>query len=138
MTEMNVATFATRFANGDFDANDRSTQIGAGWYDWFCKDTSLAAKTAKLGKKVIQLMKSGKIDPVNNYVWFKNNCPMNGSLYDDIRFADGKTGDVIYTIIPSNGHNANKGRAEVWGRENNFASPLVEGTWKDVKKFFGV
>ena len=138
MTDMNVATFATRFTNGDFQLNDRTTQIEAGWYDWFCRDTSLAAKTTKLGKKVIQLMKSSKIDPINNYVWFKNNCPGDGSLYDDLRFADNETGDVIYTVIPSSGHTTNKGRAEVWGRENNFAGPLVEGTWKDVKQFFGV
>jgi hypothetical protein len=83
-------------------------------------------------------MKSSKIDPINSYVWFKNNCPGDGSPYDDLRFSDIETGDVIYTVIPSNGHNANKGRAEVWGRENDFAGPLVVGTWKDVKQFFGV
>lgn len=138
MTEMNIATFAERFLRGDFDLNDRKTQIEAGWYDWFCRDTSLAAKTQKLGKKVLQLMKSSKIDTQKNYVWFKNNCPMNGSLYDDFRIADIETGDVIYTIVPASGHNAEKGKASVWGRENNFQGPIVSGSWKDIKAFFGV
>ena len=138
MTKMNIATFALRFLVGDFANPDRKTQIDAGWYDWFCRDTSLAAKTQKLGKKAIQLMQSEKIDIHKNYVWFKNNCPMSGNLYDDLRIADIETGDVIYTIIPANGHTFVKGKAEVWGRENNFVQPLVSGTWKDVKTFFGV
>jgi len=46
-----------------------------------------------------------------------------------------ETGNVIYTIVPRSGHT---GKAEVWGRENNFDGPLVQGKWKDVKTFFGV
>jgi hypothetical protein len=49
-----------------------------------------------------------------------------------------ETGDVIYTIIPSCGHEREKGQAQVWGRENNFQEPLVAGNWKDVKTFFEV
>lgn len=135
MTGMNIETFATRFLRGDFDLNDRKVQIEAGWYDWFCRDTSLAAKTQTLGKKVLQLMKSNKIDTEKNYVFFKNNCPMRGSLYDDFRICDMETGNVIYTVVPRCTHS---GKAEVWGRENNFQEPLVSGSWKDVKAFFGV
>lgn len=135
MSNMNIATFAVRFLRGDFDLNDRKTQIEAGWYDWFCRDTSLAAKTQNLGKKVLRVMKSSKIDIEKNYVFFKNNCPMRGSLYDDFRICDIETGNVIYTVVPRCTHS---GKAEVWGRENNFQEPLVAGSWKDVKTFFGV
>jgi hypothetical protein len=135
MTNMNIDTFAARFLRGDFDLNDRQTQIEAGWYDWFCRDTSLAAKTEKLGRKVLQLMKSTKIDSEKNYVFFKNNCPMRGGLYDDFRVCDMETGDVIFTIVPRCTHS---GKAEVWGRENEFKGPLVQGTWRDVKTFFGM
>lgn len=138
MTEMNIATFAERFLRGDFNDTSYLTQIEAGWYDWFCRNTSLPAKTQKLGKKVLQLMKSSKIDIEKNYVFFKNNCPVYGSLYDDFRICDLETGEVIFTITPSSGHDVNKGRAEVWGRENNFSNPIVSGSWKDVKTFFGV
>lgn len=132
---MNIATFAVRFLRGDFDLNDRKTQIEAGWYDWFCRDASLEAKTRKLGQKVLQLMKSSKIDVEKNYVFFKNNCPMSGGLYDDFRICDMETGNVIYTVVPRCTHS---GKAEVWGRENNFQESLVAGAWKDVKAFFGV
>jgi hypothetical protein len=138
MSNMNINTFAIRFLRGEFLGTDVKTQIEAGWYDWFCRDTSLKSKTQALGKKMLQLMKSDKIDTDKHYVWFKNNCPMYGRLYDDFRIADMETGDVIYTIIPSCGHEREKGQAQVWGRENDFQGPLVTGTWKDVKAFFGV
>jgi hypothetical protein len=138
MSNMNINTFAIRFLRGEFLGTDVKTQIEAGWYDWFCRDTSLKSKTQTLGKKMLQLMKSDKIDTDKQYVWFKNNCPMYGRLYDDFRIADMETGDVIYTIIPSCGHEHEKGQAQIWGRENDFQGPLVTGTWKDVKAFFGV
>lgn len=135
---MNINTFALKFLRGEFDDSAVNIQIYAGWYDWFCRDTSLKSKTQSLGKKMLQLMKSDKIDTEKQYVWFKNNCPVHGRLYDDFRIADMETGDVIYTIIPSCGHDGEKGQAKVWGRENGFSEPLVAGTWKDVKNFFGV
>jgi hypothetical protein len=46
-----------------------------------------------------------------------------------------ETGNVIFTIVPRCAHS---GKAEVWGRENNFNEPLVQGTWRDVKTFFGM
>lgn len=138
MNNMNISTFAQRFLAGDFDGSDRKTQIEAGWYDWWCRDTSLVNKTKNLGKKVIQIMKSSKVDCEKNYVFFKNNCPGHGNLYDDFRICDMETGEVIYTVVPSSGCSSSKGMSEVWGRENNFNEPLVEGSWKDVKSFFGV
>lgn len=134
MSNMNINTFAIRFLRGEFLASDVKTQIEAGWYDWFCRDTSLGAKTQNLGKKVLQLMKSTKIDIEKNYVFFKNNCPGRGSLYDDFRICDMETGDVIFTVVPRCSHS---GKAEVWGLENGFNEPLVSGTWRDVKAFFG-
>lgn len=135
---MKLSEFSEKLVRGDFDFGDTKTQIGAGWYDWFCRDTSLVRKTKVLGKKVTTLMKSKRIDSETMYVFFKNNCPVYGSLYDDFRFCDIKTQTVIYTVIPKNGHNSNKGVSEVWGAENNFEEPLVAGSWKDVKAFFGV
>lgn len=106
------------------------------WYDWFCKDTSLPNKTAQLMPRVRKIVKLNNGKRFNNdtcYTFFKNNCPCCGSLYDDFRICDIETQDVIYTVVPKSGHT---GMAELWGRENDFNEPLVEGTWKDVCDYF--
>ena len=135
---MTLTTWIGKYVGGEFQDTDVRTQCKAGWYDWFCKDSSLSAKTEKLGRKVLQIARSTKFNNDKVYVFFKNNCPLEGTLYDDFRICDIDTGDVIYTITPANGHKSDKGKANVWGRENTFEEPLVEGTWDDVKKFFGV
>ncbi len=127
------------FQDGEFNAPDVTTQIAAGWYDWFCEDSSLCNKTKKLYPKVIKILEADRgrrIDGKSTYVWFKNNCPCVGSLYDDFRFADTKTGDVLFTITPSSGHKVDKGQASLWGKENNFSEPLVTGTFADIVKWF--
>ena len=86
------------FLNGQYDATDVKAQILAGWYDWFCKDSSLVNKTKKMGNIIKQVKDGGKVNLKDWYVWFKNNCPLNGPLYDDFRFARLETGDVQLTI----------------------------------------
>ena len=132
---MPLSVWLDEFACGKFLSSNVHTQIRAGWYDWFCRDTSLAKKTEKLGPMVTRVAASSKIDIDKSYVFFKNNCPMNGPLYDDFRICDLDTGDVQYTVIPRSGHS---GKAEVWGAENKFDGPIVKGTMRDVYKFFGV
>ena len=124
-----------KFENGEFDSPNVHVQISAGWYDWFCKGESLARKTRALAPKVLKISKSKKIDLDKVYIFFKNNCPLDGPLYDDFRICDIESGDVIWTITPKSGHT---GLAEVWGNENNFEEPIVEGSIKDVYTYFGV
>ena len=106
------------------------------FYDWFCKDTSLATKSKTLINKFKQISTSTKFDLAKTSLLFKNNCPGVGTLYDDFRIIDAITRDVMYTVIPSSGFTSNKGKSEVWGKENNFEQPLITGTWKEVKEFF--
>lgn len=106
------------------------------WYDWFCRESSLENKGKKLLQKLRAIADSKKFDNDKSYVFFKNNCPCDGSLYDDFRICDIETGDVLYTVIPSCGHKYSKGKAQVWGRENVFAEPIIEGTWREVKSWF--
>ena len=112
------------FLEGSFDEADVKTQIDAGWYDWFCKDSSLVKKTKKMGNIIKQINGHGKVDLQNWYVWFKNNCPLNGPLDDDFRFADLKTGDVIFTIQINCCWNKHK--YAVYGR-----TPDGEGHWDE-------
>lgn len=134
MANMTLNTFIQRFNAGDFEAGDFDIQVEAGWYDWFCLDSSLANKTKKLGKKVRQISESPKFDSDKVYVFFKNNCPMWSGLYDDFRICDMETGNVLFTVIPACSAYDNKNI--VFGRDNNFKESLVEGSWSDVKKFF--
>lgn len=110
--------------------------IRALWYDWFCRDSSLENKGKTLLQKLRAISNSKKFDNDKTYVFFKNNCPCVGSLYDDFRICDIETGDVLYTVIPASGYKRNKGKAEVWGRENDFKEPIIEGTWREVKSWF--
>jgi hypothetical protein len=102
------------------------------FYDWFCKDSSLQNKSWKLMKQVKTFLKHNpQIDLLTHYVFFKNNCPMNGPLYDDFRICNIETGNVVYTVTPKCGHS---GLAEIWGRENDFKGPIK--TAKTFSKLF--
>lgn len=94
------------------------------FYDWFCKDSSLERKAKKLYRAAIKFCNKFDIDLEKHYVFFKNNCPMCGPLYDDFRICDRESGDVMYTVTPKSGHT---GRAEIYGRSNGFNEPLAEG-----------
>lgn len=107
------------------------------WYDWFCKDSSLQRKGESLLKKLKMIEGSNKFDNDKCYVFFKNNCPCFGSLYDDFRICDIESGDVIFTVIPKCGHTSSKGIGEVWGYdENGKFGKLFTGKWKEIKKWF--
>jgi hypothetical protein len=82
-----------------------------GFYDWFCRDSSLEAKGKSLMNKVIKLVESGKvnINSAESYVFFKNNCPLRGPLYDSFAICN-KDGDVILWATPKSGHT---GKAEI-------------------------
>lgn len=142
---ISIKEWIDKFLSGEFDKKDSfsediKTQIQAGWYDWFCKDSSLAAKTKKMGNIVRQIKSGGKVNLDNWYVWFKNNCPLNGPLYDDFRFAKLDTGDVQMTIQINCCWN--KHRYSVWGRrgedkEFEHENPLFEtDSLKDLVKWF--
>lgn len=129
--DISVREWIARFLNNEFTNNDFNTQVKAGWYDWFCRTSSLRNKTYKMGRIVQQVRDGGKVDLDKWYVWFKNNCPMCHPLYDDFRFADMETGDVRFTIQIACGYQ--KHRYVVYGRkpvnggwEDHFDEPLFE------------
>lgn len=126
------------YRNGEYD-KDRTgsdAKVKELWWDWFCKDSSLGNKGRSLLQKLNQIADSKKIDADNTYVWFKNNCPLNGSLYDSMSISDIESGDVIYCIIPKSGHECDEGKAQLYSREHGFETPVIEGTWKDIKDWF--
>ena len=94
----NVREFQERFATGEFEDGSFDKQCEAGWYDWFCDDSALVGKTRRLGKVVAQIKDGGKVDLDKNRVLFKNNCPMVGPLYDDIRISDEEGNLLVITL----------------------------------------
>lgn len=136
---INVSTWIDNFLNGKYESKDVKTQIEAGWYDWFCKDSSLARKTQIMGGIIKQIKAGRKVNLQDWYVWFKNNCPLNGPLYDDFRFADLETGDVMFTV--QIGCCWNKHRYAVYGRTPDggtyWNEPIFEGdSIKELLKWF--
>jgi hypothetical protein len=137
--EQTIRRYLENYDKGLYKNPDFNTQCDAGWYDWFCEERELCNKTIKLTNFLKQIVFSKKINIDTMYVFFKNNCPCDGNLYDDFRICDiEKDGEVVYTITPASGFNNNKGMSEVWGRENKFEGPIIEGSWSDVLKFFEV
>lgn len=95
------------------------------FYDWFCSEKALKNKAKRLFGQLRTFLKyHPEIDIEKVYCFFKNNCPVYGTLYDDFRICDIETGDVIYTVIPKTGHALDEGRAQLWGRENDFKEQL--------------
>lgn len=126
------------YRNGEYDKDRTGSGVKVKdlWWDWFCKESSLINKGRSLLQKLNQIADSKKIDADKTYVWFKNHCPGNGTLYDSMSISDIETQNVIYCIIPKSGHECDEGKARLYSRENDFETPVVEGTWKDIKDWF--
>jgi hypothetical protein len=96
--KIKLSEWIQRFKSGEFDKPDTTSQIKAGWFDWFCRDSSLVNKTIKMGNIIKQFKAGGKVDLETSYVWFKNNCPLSGPLYDDFRIADIENNNNLFVV----------------------------------------
>ena len=107
------------------------------FFDWFCKDSALENRMLKMIPKLRFLLKEGIICGDSLYVWFKNNCPMCGTLYDDMRFSTlSDNEDFRGGICPKTGHNNEKLKCSVWyfaGEERELIQ-LKFTNWSEFKK----
>lgn len=122
--KMSVRQWQEKFRAGAFDAKDRYTQCMAGWYDWFCQDNALAGRLKKIGRVVM-----GVTDPFildNYYVWFKNNCPVAGPLYDDVRFEplSGERDGKYFVVAMDSPHE--KSKWVLYTERHGFEKPEYE------------
>lgn len=124
MRDISLRQWQKNFIEGMYEDPSRRVQIEAGWYDWFCKHTSLKNKTKRMGQIVKQVKDGGKVDLDKHYVWFKNNCPLSGPLYDDFRFANLEDGNVQFTIQIDCCWN--KSRYAVYARKTGWETPAFE------------
>ena len=107
------------------------------FYDWFCTDSGLKRRAEKFIPKLKFLVKIGVLDGDNLYVWFKNNCPVCGNLYDDMRFSTmGEESHFVGGIAPRQGY-TNNNKCYVWtlGSEGFrlIGSDIEFDTWSDFK-----
>ena len=98
-----IATFLEEYEAGKyvaekFQSSSRDAQCEAGWYDWFCKDSELARRLKPMAAFLKKIADGGRFSQRDNYVFFKNNCPMVGKLYDSFSICSISTRDVIYWI----------------------------------------
>lgn len=78
----------------DFQFGKVAAELG--FYDWFCKTSSLLNKIKKMAPMVKRIINSRIIDPKKYYVFFKNNCPLSGPLYDSFSICDISDGEVLF------------------------------------------
>ena len=87
------------------DYNGNIDHKFANFYDWFCRESSLPNKGLTLMKKVKSIVKVlPNLDLEKTYVFFKNNCPCVGHLYDSFSICDLESGDVLYWVGLNIGH----------------------------------
>lgn len=117
--QISIREWVSKWNNGEFSSKDFDTQVKAGWYDWFCSDSSLSNKLVKFGKILAKVTNDFVLD--SYYVWFKNNCPMVGRLYDDVRFEplNGDLRDSLYFGIAVDDER-NKAKYTVFTARNEY------------------
>ena len=74
------------------------------FFDWFCSDQSLESRANRLKGPAKKLVQKLNLDPNKIYVFFKNNCPMMGPLYDSFSICNIEDGNVICWATPKSSH----------------------------------
>lgn len=131
--EITLREWIENFNRGDYDKDDFDAQVGAGWYDWFCKNESLPKRLAVMGKIIAKFDNPFLLD--NYRVWFKNNCPMTGPLYDDMRFEplDDSMRNKMYFLITLNDERA-EGKYEIITARNEYRVEAISNNSADLIK----
>lgn len=132
MAEMNLNQWLEVFEENK-NAVDIDTAVKLGFYDWFCVASALMNKIRKMAPMVKRIIKSGLVDNEKAYVFFKNNCPMKGGLYDSFSIADIETGDVLYWCNPN--HNKDRKARLIKVNYDSEHETLFEGTTKELAAY---
>jgi len=103
------------------------------FYDWFCSESVLETKANSFVRKLKFLVEVGILNPDKVYVWFKNNCPCVGSLYDDMRISQlDEENTYLGGFCPKTGHN-DEDKCGVWTMLDTFKEYSFKN-WATFKK----
>jgi hypothetical protein len=76
------------------------------------------------------------LDPEKHYVTFKNNCPMDGKLYDSFQVCTfDEAGDVVIWCAPSLGYKRDEGKAQLVDmrvRKEGEEGTITANSWKEL------
>ena len=128
------AQFAAFKANSEEWVDDNNYFF----YDWFCSNKALKIKSKLLMTKADKVMSKLGLDPEKHYVFLKNNCPMNGKLYDSFSICThDEKGDVVIWCAPSLGYKSKEGMAELVDfrepADNEMqAKTITAWSWKEL------
>lgn len=105
------------------------------FYDWFCADSGLKNRALVLIDKLQFLVAEGLIDGDANYVWFKNNCPMSGHTYDDMRISRISNEEFLGGFCFASGHTGETHKADFWliDKKHDMVNQKFRN-WPDMKK----
>lgn len=106
-----------------------------GFYDWFCKDSSLKRRALKMLPKLQFLVDEGLLNGDDKYVWFKNSCPLNGDLYDEMGISSiGGDEDYLGGLCPACGHTSSAKEASIWMLNDGEMHTVTADRWVTLKK----
>ena len=139
--EYKLSEWVRLYNEGAFNHPSKAIMIDAGFFDWFCEDKSLYGRFKKLAPKVVDISKSQRINPEKTYVFFKNNCPLTGPLYDSFSICDIDSGNVLYWFgnIKKGCYGEDISGWEVDTMIDGKVEVLFEAArWNKVKKYFQI
>ena len=108
------------------------------FWDWFCSEKALKIKSKLLMTKAAKVMSKLGLDPETHRVFFKNNCPGQGKLYDSFSICtNDEANDVVIWCTPSSGHKSVEGQAElvdfrIKTEEVHNGKSIVANSWKEL------
>ena len=84
----NLNDFLTAYTSAAKGSAERDDIADSIWFDWFCKDSSLARRTKKFIRPLKEVVKAIPEAGLFTRVSGKNNCPVDGPTYDVCRLFD--------------------------------------------------
>lgn len=123
--KLTIQEWIKAWDEGKFNKPDVDTMIEAGWHDWFCKDQSLFTRLKKMVPMIRMVAESRLLGPQPQYVFFKNNCPLDGKLYDSFSVCNISDSAVQWWIAAKMGY-TRQPYAQICYRGRGFKINLIE------------